>query len=64
MMTEREKSELNSQLNEAVMQLIQAQKYLNQRDFIRSGVHLSTVQDMLPKVHLKLFTANRKLHTH
>lgn len=58
-MTEQEKSGLNSQLNEAIMQLIQAQKYLNQEDFIRSGVYLGTVQDLLPKVHLKLLTENR-----
>ncbi|GAB1660606.1 hypothetical protein [Mannheimia haemolytica] len=60
MMTEQEKSELNSQLNEALMQIIQAQKYLKQSDFLRSGVYLGTVQDLLPKVHLKLLTANRK----
>ncbi len=60
MMTEQEKSRLNSQLNEAIIQLIQAQKYLNQSDFIRSGVYLGTAQDLLPKVHLKLLTANRK----
>ncbi|QLB43564.1 hypothetical protein [Mannheimia pernigra] len=59
-MTETVKAQLNSQLNEAIIQLIQAQKYLNQRDFIRSGVYLGTVQDLLPKVHLKLLTANRK----
>lgn len=64
MITEREKSELNSQLNEAVMQLIQAQKYLNQNEHIRSGVYIGNVQDMLPKVHLKLLMAHRKLHTH
>ncbi|WP_237052323.1 hypothetical protein [Mannheimia granulomatis] len=64
MMTEQEKSELNSQLNEALMQIIQAQKYLKQSDFIRSGVYLGTVQDLLPKVHFKLLTANRKQHTH
>lgn len=60
MVTETVKEQLNSQLNEAIIQLIQAQKYLNQSDFIRSGVYLGTVQDLLPKVHLKLLTANRK----
>ena len=60
MMTEQEKSELNSQLNEVLMQIIQAQKYLKQSDFIRSGVYLGTVQDLLPKVHFKLLTAQRK----
>lgn len=59
-MTETVKEQLNSQLNEAIIQLIQAQKYLNQSDFIRSGVYLGTVQDLLPKVHLKLLTVNRK----
>ncbi|UKH42348.1 hypothetical protein D1097_10135 [Actinobacillus pleuropneumoniae serovar 4 str. M62] len=59
-MTETVKEQLNSQLNEAIIQLIQAQKYLNQSDFIRSGVYLGTVQDLLPKVYLKLLTANRK----
>lgn len=59
-MTETVKEQLNSQLNEALMQIIQAQKYLKQSDFIRSGVYLGTVQDLLPKVHFKLLTANRK----
>lgn len=59
-MTETAKEQLNSQLNEAIIQLIQAQKYLNQSDFMRSGVYLGTVQDLLPKVHFKLLTAQRK----
>lgn len=60
MITETVKEQLSSQLNEAIIQLIQAQKYLNQDDTIRSGIYIGTVQDLLPKVHLKLLTVNRK----
>lgn len=58
-MTETVKEQLNSQLNQAIIQLIQAQKYLNQDDAIRCGVYIGTVQDLLPKVHLRLLV-NRK----
>ncbi|MCW9698176.1 hypothetical protein [Avibacterium sp. 20-129] len=54
MMTEKQKSELSSQLNQAVIQLIQAQKYLNQNEHIRSSIYIDTVQNLLPKVRQKL----------
>lgn len=54
MMTEQQKNELSSQLNQAVIQLIQAQKYLNQNEHIRSSVYIGNVQNLLPKVRRKL----------
>ncbi len=54
MMTDTEKKELNSQLNEAVIQLIQAQKYLHQDGFQEACIFIGNVQNFLPKLRQKL----------
>lgn len=54
MMTDTEKKELNSQLNEAVIQLIQAQKYLRQDGFQQASIFIGNVQNFLPKLRQQL----------
>ena len=54
MMTETLKSELNSQLDEAITQLKQAQKWLRNDEYQGSSVFVGNVQNLLPRVRQKL----------
>lgn len=53
-MTEHEKKELNSQLNEALIQLIQAQKWLRRGEYQGSSKFIGNVKELLLTVEQKL----------
>lgn len=54
MMTETLKNELNSQLDEAIIQLKQAQKWLRNDEYQGSSIFVGNVQNLLPRVRQKL----------
>ena len=53
-MTETLKNELNSQLDEAIIQLKQAQKWLRNAEYQGSSIFVGNVQNLLPRVRQKL----------
>lgn len=53
-MSELHKSELEAQLNEAIVQLQQAQTALSNNQFTHASIYVGTVQNQLPRVRQKL----------
>lgn len=54
MMTETRKTELETQLNEAIIQLQQAQKSLRKNEFIHASIFIGNAQNQLPKMRMTL----------
>lgn len=54
MMTETRKTELETQLNEAIIQLQQAQKSLRKNEFIHASIFIGNAQNQLPKMRMVL----------
>lgn len=53
-MSEANKHELEARLNEAIVQLQQAQAALHNNQFIHASIYVGTVQNQLPRVRQKL----------
>lgn len=54
MMTDSRKAELELQLNEAIIQLQQAQKSLRKNEFIHASIFIGNAQNQLPKMRMAL----------
>ncbi|AAP95442.1 hypothetical protein A6046_05135 [[Haemophilus] ducreyi] len=56
MMTDSRKAELESRLNEAIIQLQQAQKSLRKDEFTHASIFIGNAQSQLPKMRIALAT--------
>ncbi|SEW10208.1 hypothetical protein [[Haemophilus] ducreyi] len=54
MMTDSRKTELETQLNEVIIQLQQAQKSLRKNEFTHAAIFIGNAQNQLPKVRMVL----------